>query len=192
LSLYALEKGLEVLCCLLFALPVAAMAIGWPVWTGLLLTAGLLVALFFGHRMIVEKIHRSELDLEARGVSPSKLNRAIVKFSRLRLSACMLLTGCCFFFFWVQIYCCLRGFGGMPGWYVCLLFPVINMAQWIPVSVGGFGLRESAAFYLLPRYGIDPEIAVLAFLCVSVANIFIVLVLWLLSCCSAHTSKHRN
>jgi uncharacterized membrane protein YbhN (UPF0104 family) len=52
---------------------------------------------------------------------------------------------------------------GQPlGWWVPLAVPVVLLAMVVPLSVGGWGLREAGAVALLPRFDWSPEEALAA------------------------------
>lgn len=77
-----------------------------------------------------------------------------------------------FFFFLtvVQYYLIITQFLSIAFFRVLITVPLILLANIIPISYAGLGLRESFAIHLLGEYGIQPEIAVMTSLVIFILN----------------------
>ncbi len=46
---------------------------------------------------------------------------------------------------------------GIPFHVLCVIVPIVNFFSALPVSIGGFGVREAAYVYLLVPFGLEPS-----------------------------------
>lgn len=82
---------------------------------------------------------------------------------------CISLTFFCFIIFFLQMFIVLKSMDIIVGFNAVLLFPIIMLGNIIPVSIGGFGVREIIAITLLSRQYIPGEAAMA---CVTVTALF--------------------
>lgn len=59
--------------------------------------------------------------------------------------------------FLLEFLLCGRALGVQPGLWVVVGVPLVLLAMVVPVSVGGWGLREASAVAVLPRFGWSEE-----------------------------------
>jgi uncharacterized membrane protein YbhN (UPF0104 family) len=71
-----------------------------------------------------------------------------------------------------QLYLLFVALGLVPGAAAVLCFPLVQLADGFPLTVGGVGVREWLSVQVLPRFGILPEAAVAAvFLQFVISNV---------------------
>jgi uncharacterized membrane protein YbhN (UPF0104 family) len=144
-GLFFLEKLLEVgvlaLLCFVALLFVRLV----PFWV---LSAGVVSALIL-FLLIWKALDQSEWRQE--------LKSAI---SELKLFGCTFCSFLCFVIFCLQAYLVLKSMYVPVGIDIVFLFPIILLGNFIPVTVGGFGIRETFAIVILKQRGIPSEVAV--------------------------------
>lgn len=78
-----------------------------------------------------------------------------------------------------QLYVLFIALGSQPEAPAVLCFPLIQLADGFPLTVGGVGVREWLSMQVLPTYGILPEAAVAAvFLQFIISNLLPGVVGW--------------
>ncbi len=170
-GLFVLEKLLEVGClialCLLATIKLGVapyLAIGA---TGLALLAIPTVLKVFA-RAIAHVLSRV-----VRSISSDKLDGVHWAIRRLRLGICVFLTLSCFLIFMTQVYLIMISMGHALDMRTLILFPVIMASNLIPITIGGFGLRESVAVFVLRSEAVPEAIAMSSFFFATVVDLFL-------------------
>ena len=160
-GLFLLEKVLEVLV-LLALCAVALLLLGFlPWWTGIPLGGGLLLAARSWRRLLVAGARLAGRRFSR--LSPDQVDAFSAAVAELRIGACVALSLSCFLIFALQVTLLLRGMGAsLTSTTVLLIFPVL-LANLLPITVGGYGVRESVAVVLLANQGISAPVAASAF-----------------------------
>jgi hypothetical protein len=160
-GLTVLDLLMEVSAAFFVAIPGALILAGPELATVFVgLTALPLVALLWPHRVLAPLSrlpwlgrlrHRVEAVREAVGLIGRP---ALAK----GLAVSVMLNGLRF----AQLYVLLVALGTVPDAGAVLCFPLIQLADGFPLTVGGVGVREWLSVQVLPRFGILPEMAVAA------------------------------
>ncbi len=146
-GLFFLEKAVEVSClfslCLL-SLPLSALL---PWWTLPPIGFALIVALAGWRRMVI-----GTLGLIGRlpgGPDPQRRAELASAVLDLRLFGCAALSLMCFLIYVTQAWLMLRAMDLAADPAVAILYPFVLLANLLPITVGGYGLRESLAVVVM-------------------------------------------
>jgi|GEM_PF-435034 len=157
-GLFLLEKVIEVSCLLgLCALALPALHLA-PLWSlapiGIVLAATLLA-----WRRIVNGC----ITLVGRVIgrpSAERRREARAAIDTLRVRGCAALSLACFLVYIAQACLVLRALGVAINPTVVFAYPIVLVANLVPITVGGYGVREALAIVVLQVHEIPPAKAV--------------------------------
>lgn len=158
-GLFILEKWIEVVCLVALSLTGLAALLGGAWWSLLLLTAAVMW-LGLGRIRLVAPFLSRMLSKKANGETPA-LAMAI---ARPRVGGSTLLTILVFLLFFLQVALVMISMGCWPTWRVVVSYPLAMLANFIPVTMSGFGTREAAAVFILGPEGVPQPVAMYGFL----------------------------
>lgn len=143
-SLFLLEKLIEV-SVLVFLCTTSLIFLGLlPFWYFPMALAGVFVLYFFL--------------LQLDGLPP-RLKELKYAFSKIKITGCLFFSFLCFLVFCVQAFMVLKSMHINIGVDVIFFFPIILLGNFLPITVGGFGVRETIAIVILKQKGVPSEIA---------------------------------
>jgi uncharacterized membrane protein YbhN (UPF0104 family) len=160
-GLTLLDLLMEIVAAFLVAIPGALVFAGPELAAAfVLLTIFPLVALLWPHRVLFPLAHLPGLGrLHGRLAAIREVVHLIGRAAIFRgLGLSVLLNAIRF----GQLYVLFVALGASPDAGAVLCFPLIQLADGFPLTVGGVGVREWLSVQLLPRFGILPEAAVAA------------------------------
>ncbi len=146
-GLFFLEKAVEVACLLSLCL-LALPALGVLPWWTVLPLAGLLGYVFWSWRGVI-KVCLTFVGRVTGRPSPVRRRELTDSLPNLRLSGCAVLSMACFLIYITQAYLVLRALGVSADPGVVLLYPLVLLANLVPITVGGYGVRETLAMVVL-------------------------------------------
>jgi ubiquinone/menaquinone biosynthesis C-methylase UbiE/uncharacterized membrane protein YbhN (UPF0104 family) len=144
LVFFLLEKFIEV-TVLAFLCLIAFISLGFiGFWVlPIVIACALLVYLF------VQKLGRF----------PARIEELKCAIFQLRIVGCLFVSFLCFTIFCVQAYLVLKSMDKTVSLDVIILYPVVLIGNLIPISVGGFGVRETFAIIILQQRNVASEAA---------------------------------
>ena len=153
-GLFFLEKAIEI-TCLLSLCAVAAPALKLtPTWSIVPIGISLVLVLLYWRRLIggalagVARVFKRPTEERRR-----QMNEAV---SSLRIRGVAGLSLACFVLYIAQAYCVLRALGVVPDFAVVLAYPLVLLANLAPITVGGYGVREALAVFVLQAHEVAP------------------------------------
>jgi uncharacterized protein (TIRG00374 family) len=157
-GLFFLEKALEAGCLAALCLLSLATLDVLPTWVLVVLGCAL-VTVAVAWKRAIRWLGRSANRVFGR---PSE--QALTEFEwalgSLKVGGCALLSVFCLIVFMVQAYLLFHSMGADPPIRVMRFLPIVLIGNWAPVTVGGFGVREAIAVFLM-RLDRMPEAVVL-------------------------------
>lgn len=170
-GLTLLDFLMEIVAAFLVAIPGALVFAGPELAAVFVLCTVLpLVALLWPHRVLFPLAHLPGLGrIQGRLAAVREVVHLIGRRRLLLgIGLSVLLNGIRF----GQLYVLFVALGVVPDAAAVLCFPLIQLADGFPLTVGGVGVREWLSVQLLPRFGILPEAAVAAvFLQFVISNV---------------------
>jgi len=168
--LFITEKIIEVIClCVLTLFAVFKLQIFKNEITAV--SVVLILFLTVGLKM-VKKISIKLLNKFSRKNSSQKAGIES-HLKRTKIGGCVTLSFACFFIFMLQVYCLILGFGENVSIDIILFFPVILFSNLAPITIGGFGLRESMAVLILGPQNVPAAVAMGSFFIVTIIDLLI-------------------
>ena len=170
-GLFVLEKAIEVCVLLSLCLLTVPLLIGAGVWVWGLCACGVLAAVVWWRRIATGAARWASCRL-----CPSSSERLlgfVDSAGSLRLRACVVLSVGCFVVYCVQAWLVLASLGVSPRWPVLASFPGILLANLAPITVGGYGLRETLAVFVLKPRSVAPGQAVISVAFVTFVNLVV-------------------
>ena len=146
-GLFFLEKAVEVSCLFGLCLLSLSMLEFVPPWTVLPMALVLGLALTGWRRLL-----SASLVVIGRLVgwpAPERRKHLASAVSNLRIRGCALLSLVCFVIYIIQAYLVLRALGVAADPQLILLFPIVLLANLVPITVAGYGVRETLAVVVL-------------------------------------------
>lgn len=146
-GLFLAEKLVEVSCLLglcLLTLPVLGLLPGWMV---LPIAVGLALAAANWRRLL--DVALGTIGRVVGRPSPERRQELTRAVSTLRIGGCTFLSLACFVVYIVQAYWVLRALGVAADPLVALHYPLVLLANLVPITVGGYGVRETLAAVVL-------------------------------------------
>jgi uncharacterized membrane protein YbhN (UPF0104 family) len=163
-GLVMLDKGFDVLVLAGLSVPGAYTLLGPPAGIALLLVTVSGLFAVYNPR----PIHRSLHSASARLPMGEKLTRvweSLESLSPVSTTQFLLLTLASFVLVLGQSAILLLSWHSWAPHIVLLTFPLVILTNVVPVTIGGLGVREGAAAFLLSRYGVSSaDAALTAFL----------------------------
>ena len=190
-GLTALDLLMEASAAFLVAVPGALIFLG-PVGAtfALFLTLVPLLALFYPHRVLLPLARLPVLkSFRDRLIGAEQIVNTLGRGVILRgLFVSVVLNGIRF----SQLYVIFVALGTVPNAAAVLCFPLIQLADGFPLTIGGVGVREWLGMAVLPAYGILPEAAVAAvFLQFAISNLLPGAVGWWIIFRGRHAAGQR-
>ena len=93
------------------------------------------------------------------GRFPARIEELKFVIFRLRIVGCLFASFLCFTIFCFQAYLVLKSIDQTVSLNVILLYPAVLIGNLIPISIGGFGVRETFAIIILQQRNITREAA---------------------------------
>jgi uncharacterized membrane protein YbhN (UPF0104 family)/ubiquinone/menaquinone biosynthesis C-methylase UbiE len=170
--LFIVEKMIEVACLLALcsiALIKLESTLAW------VLLPLLIIALFSRRAFAYVGIRCLRLSHHFFGKpSADQLPMAVSAVERLKLWGCTVLSLCVFFIFMSQVYLVMLGMDYNVPISTIFNYPIVLIGNTLPVTVGGFGIRETIAVFLLEPQGISAAVAMSGFAFIgTVVTLFI-------------------
>ena len=144
-GLFILEKFLEVSVLAILCLTSLILQRLVPLWVLFAGFAGVLIMFF--------------LIPKAVGLLPERLKEIESAIVQLKISGCTFCSFLCFAIFCVQVFIVLKSMNDAISPEVIVLFPIILLGNLLPVTIGGFGMREAFAILILRPQNISSEVA---------------------------------
>lgn len=168
-ALFLLEKALDVICLAALCLLSLAMIHIVPVWALILLFLVLTIVMLLA-RSFAAKFGRW---VHQRFGWQSKYDTQTMydSLKRTRICSSILMSICCFAIFIFQCFLMLHALGYPVHWQVMGWFPLILAANVLPITIGGFGIREWTAVWILQAENIPPAVAANSVFVVSVSDL---------------------
>ncbi len=161
ISLFMLDKLIEVWCLVFF------VAVAFSVTNSLsaYISRSYLIALLPVLALLLFAFHKIVMTI-------AKKHIVII----LNVSKNVILSSLCFVIFCLQMTIVLQGFNTSLSLLVFFHFPVVLIGNLIPVTIGGFGVREFIGIYALQHYAVSREsivasIAIVAFIDLVIPSI---------------------
>ena len=104
--------------------------------------------------------------------SSQKVKDFIWVISHLKIAGCGILSLLGQIIFCLQIYLVINSMGERYEMQVMRFIPLIFLANFLPITIGGFGLRETIAVLVLGKEGISATVVIPSVLIVSAADLF--------------------
>lgn len=140
----------------------------------------LLLAVGVGWRMLTPLFERICLRLPLISRRPFflRLSSAVPTIPPGLISRALILAFFNYLIYYIQAFVVLRGFAGEIGLEAAALFPLVTLSTIIP-TIGGLGIREFTAGWLLSRFGISAAVAANGFFIHFVIVTVLPVLLWL-------------
>jgi glycosyltransferase 2 family protein len=169
-ALFLMEKLLEVASLLLLCFISLGLLgyLGWHIAAVVLLGAlGLLKMWPLVVKFLEDKVDADRFPL-------ANFFRTLSwAISNLKIFGCLVLSICCFVLFAVQVYVVLIGLGIQGSPVIILLCFVVFLAHLLPITIGGYGLREGAAILVFSTYDIPESKAAISVALVTFFNLVV-------------------
>ena len=170
-ALFVVEKMIEVSCLLALcsiALITLESTLAW------VLLPLFIVALFSRRAFAYVGIRCLRLSRRFFGKpSTEQLPLAEQAVGRLKLWGCTVLSFCVFLVFMGQVYLVMFGMDYTVPVSIIINYPLVLVGNTLPVTVGGFGIRETIAVLLLEPQGIAPAVAMSGFAMVALLDLIV-------------------
>lgn len=161
-GLFILEKWIEVVCLVALALTGLAALLGGAWWSLLLLTAAVMWLGLGRIRLVAPFLARM---LSKKAKKPNGETPALaMAIARPRVGGCTVLTILVFLLFFLQVALVMISMDCWPTWRVVVSYPLAMLANFIPITMSGFGTREAAAVFILGPEGVPQPVAMYGFL----------------------------
>jgi len=170
IGLFLLEKALEITSIIALCL-LALFSLGlFPLWF-LFMIFGVLIFFLAWWRRFMKLAIRLPYWI-AGWPSLDKLEGFDWAISRLKIASCGLLSLFCQIIFCLQGYLVLNSMGERYEILVVRFIPLVLLANFLPITIGGVGLRETIGVFLLGTEGISAAVVIPSFLTVAVVDLF--------------------
>jgi uncharacterized membrane protein YbhN (UPF0104 family) len=170
IGLFLLEKALELTTVIALCL-LALFSLGlFPSWF-LFMISGVLIFFLAWWKRFMKLAIRLPYWI-AGWPSLDKLEGFDWAISRLKIASCGLLSLFCQIIFCLQCYLVLNSMGERYEILVVRFIPLVFLANFLPITIGGVGLRETVGVFLLSKEGIPAEVVIPSFLIVSAVDLF--------------------
>jgi uncharacterized protein (TIRG00374 family) len=156
-GLFFLEKSIEVGCLLALCLMAITILNFVPWWLSLSLLILLTVCAVAWRKFLIFSIQLSGKKLGK--PSFEKLEKIEWVISNLKITGCTLLSFAYFLIFIIQIYIILLSMGTAADPLIMPLVPLVLLTNLVPITVGGYGVRETAAVFLFKSKYIKEAVA---------------------------------
>lgn len=168
---FLVEKAIEITClfCLcLLALPVLGF-IPWWASAALFLTLGLILIFWRGFMSLLLRL----LSCIRGKASFERRKNGSLALANLHILSCAALSLACFLIYIGQAYFVLGSLGMMADPSIMLLFPLVLLANLMPITIGGYGVREILAVVVLSSKGIPEAVAAASVAVVTFFNLVV-------------------
>ena len=170
IGLFLLEKALEFTSVIALCL-LALFSLGlFPLWI-LFMIFGVLIFFLAWWKRFMKLAIRLPYWIVG-WPSLDKLEGFDWAISRMKIAGCGLLSLFCQVIFCLQSYIVLNSMGERYEILVVRFMPLVLLANFLPITVGGVGLRETIGVFLLRMEGISAEVVIPGFLIVAVIDLF--------------------
>ncbi|MFC1829465.1 lysylphosphatidylglycerol synthase domain-containing protein [Thermodesulfobacteriota bacterium] len=102
---------------------------------------------------------------------PAYIKEIKHEITKVKITGCLFCTFLCVFIFCVQAFIILRSMHVNIDADVIFFFPIILTGNFIPITVGGFGIRETIAIVILRQRDIPSEIAMASITLVALIDL---------------------
>jgi uncharacterized membrane protein YbhN (UPF0104 family) len=171
IGLFILEKAVEITVIALLGLLSLATLDAVPLWLpvgGLVLLVTCLSVWRGSVKAVASAAHRL-LGWPSR----ERLHDFKWAVSEIRVGKCAAMSAVCLLIFCLQSYLMLNSAGQRYDFVVVRFVPMVFVANLIPITIGGLGLRETLGVVLLRGEGIPPAVAMTSFALVTLVNLFL-------------------
>lgn len=170
-ALYIVEKLLEVVILLILCTLALIGYYSKMMWVLVPLFLLFLISRTLLSRICIGCIHLTNRIFHK---PPSNELASVEKEIRgVRYGGCAIFSICVFVIFMVQVYIIMLGFGVEVSPSALLRFPIVLLGNALPITVGGFGVREAAAVVLLKSEGISAAVAASSFSIVAIMDLIL-------------------
>jgi glycosyltransferase 2 family protein len=171
IGLFLLEKGLEITSIFgLFLLSFSSLELV-PLWVLFVIFGLIAFSLTWWKRFMnlaVNLTHRI-----FGWPSSQKVKDFNWAISHLKIAGCGILSLLGQIIFCLQIYLVLNSMGERYEMQIIRFIPLVFLGNFLPITIGGIGLRETIAVLVLSKEGISAAVAISSVLIVSVADLFV-------------------
>lgn len=156
-GLFFIEKVIEVGCLLILCLAAIIAMNLLTGWITALLTALLIICALVWRKILTISIRL--FGQKFGWPSHEKLEEIEWAITNLKIGGNIFLSTACFILFTIQIYMVLSGMETPGDPLVILLIPLVLLTNLLPITVGGYGIREAAAVFLFKFKHIEAGVA---------------------------------
>jgi uncharacterized membrane protein YbhN (UPF0104 family) len=156
-GLFFLEKSIEVGCLLSLCLVSIIILNFWVWWAATLLMVMLITCAIMWRKILIISIRLTGQWFK--WPSPDKLEKIEWAISNFKIGGCAFLSATLFLLIIIQIYMILLGMGTPADPLIFPLIPLVLLTNLVPITVGGYGVRETAAVFLFNLKHIEAAVS---------------------------------
>lgn len=155
-GLFFLEKLIEVACLISLCIIAAASLYSMP-WQVIIALVALMILCFICWR----KLAIAPIRFFFKRFKPSsdRLEKVEWAIKRINIGSCTLLSTLCFIIYTIQIYLVLLSMETPSDPLILPLIPIVLLSNLVPITIGGYGIRETFAVFLFESKGIEAAVA---------------------------------